>query len=84
MHKESKEVFTLLWWAGNLMFEWYAFEKIDKNIYSGFVMCNGNGGIDEFGDFDMSELTAAGVKHFALKEEQMKTLMPPIGFVRVD
>ena len=83
MHKESKKVYNLLWWAGNLKFEWYAFEKDDKNTYFGFVM-NNCWSVDEFGYFDISELAEAGVKHFAFKEEEFKTLMPPFGFVKVD
>jgi len=66
-------------------FEWFAFEKVvcsdgRKNQFFGFVMNNVDS-IDEFGEWNLSELPKNAF--FSATPKNLQTIIPPHGFTRV-
>ena len=81
---KTKERYTVAWWAGNVMFEWYGFKRVEingkplNNIWEGYVM-NNMTSEDEFGDIDLTEILSVS-KTKLIIGDKLNSVQPPIGF----
>ena len=80
-HTASGRIYTCIGFTVDLRstWEWYAFEDEGNGIYFGYVM----GFENEFGSFSEKEFVEAGVIPMTKSPQELRELMPPIGFTRV-
>jgi hypothetical protein len=82
--KQGENHTLKLWFAlKNFYGEFYGFEKVNANVWSGWFMSHRSPDHDEWGTFDLREAGPVMVKgSLTVKPDDLRKLMIPVGFKR--